>query len=104
MLTPKRNTLDCGALYKDQAPHTKLNKCDCCFGAPSVGLPAQERRDVQQILRIGVRTEPVTHRALTLNRRLIESCIVAARHRRPTHNPHRRLATRRGFTMRMSLT
>jgi hypothetical protein len=54
----------------------------------SVSLAPQECRDVQQILRIGVYPQPITNRTLALNRRLIERCVIAGRHLRPTNHAH----------------
>ena len=44
--------------------------------AVSISLPAQECRDIEQILRLGLGTQSVADGALPLNRGLIQSGIV----------------------------
>src|SRR5215469_16886466 len=75
-----------------------------CYRITSIGLPPQERRDIEQFLRVGLRTQPVTDRPLTLYGRLVECRVVAAGERRSAaHNTHRRFRTRVALAARSNL-
>src|SRR6516165_5339448 len=75
-----------------------------CYRITSIGLPPQERRDVEQLLRVGLRAQPVTDGPLALYGWLVECRIVAAgERRRPTHNTHRAVRTRVALAARSNL-
>jgi hypothetical protein len=55
-----------------------------------VGLTAQKCRNVQQILSLGLRPQAIANSPLTLNRGLIQGCVVAVRQRSPAYHADRR--------------
>src|SRR5262249_40298948 len=75
-----------------------------CYRITSIGLPPQERRDIEQLLRVGLRAQPVTDRPLTLHGRLVERGVVAAGEgRSAAHNTHGRVRTRVAIAARSNL-
>ncbi len=57
----------------------------------SVSLAAQERWNIQQILRVRLGPQPVTNRSLPLDRGLIQGRVVAVRQRSAPNHAHGRL-------------
>src|SRR5438132_13026134 len=51
----------------------------------SVGLPPQESRDIEHVLRVGIGAQPVSDRPLALHGRLVERGVIAARQGAPDH-------------------
>src|ERR1700752_2174079 len=69
--------------------------CKTRYRITSVSLPPQEGRNVQQLLGVGLRTQPVPDRAVAYHGRLVERRVVAALPRRAgPHDTHRLLAPR----------
>src|SRR2546429_3701739 len=66
--------------------------CKARYRITSIGLPPQESRDVQQILRVGGRSQPIPDRPLPLDGGLVERRVVAAGEW-AAHHAHRRLGT-----------
>src|SRR5436309_7833463 len=70
---PVRRPLPQGALYKAR------------YRITSVGLPPQESRDIEHVLRVGIGAQPVSDRPLALHGRLVERGVIAAREGAPDH-------------------